>query len=371
MAQDILDASRLSSFFSNYCKSKGYQVDPKTNENGDTRLEISNLKERVILTIYHTGSIVTGGKKSVLRAEFEKLKQQITDDPQSLIGSSPHKLKACSTKYDIVLPEIMEQIKDRLSTFDSNFEIVQKESSPIYYVAKLIKLNSAITITQYHTGTLLLQGKEDALFNECCDFIEKVADPDEHDVVIRFLSSDEKSLEDFTARFTPKLLELAEFSAREKVGVGLEYLELHDRKWFIASECLRIVEIPLPEFSPLVMPASKAFEGFAKKILVDIGLYEPDHFKAKDSTFAHINDTKHPKRVSVCQKEKYVDTYLKRISLDLDMFRNFMMHSDGSAVTKVQSREEAIRLIDRIMVETKEIFEYFNDVFDILKSKGK
>jgi hypothetical protein len=266
-----------------------------------------------------------------------------------------------------VLPEIREQIKDRLSTLDSKFEIVQKESSPIYYIAKLIRSSSTVTITQYHKGTLLLQGKEDALFNECCDFIEKVADPDEHDVVIRFLSSDEKSLEDFTARFTPKLLELAESSAREKVGLALGYLELHDRKWFIASECLRIAEIPLPEFSPLVMPASKAFEGFAKKILVGIGLYDPDHFKSKHSTFAPINDKNHSKRIAVCEKGKYVDTYLTRISVDLDMFRNFMMHSDDSTVTKVESREEAIKLIDRIMVETEEIFGYLNDVFQLLR----
>jgi len=51
---------------------------------------------------------------------------------------------------------------------------------------------------------------------------------------------------------------------------------------------------------------------------------------------------KNPKRKTVCQKEKYVDTYLKKISLYLEMFRNFMMHSDDSNVTKVETIEDAL-----------------------------
>ncbi|MBA7548770.1 hypothetical protein ES705_41237 [subsurface metagenome] len=77
---------------------------------------------------------------------------------------------------------------------------------------------------------------------------------------------------------------------------------------------------------------------------------------------------KNPKRKTVCQKEKYVDTYLKKISLE--MFRNFMMHSDDSNVTKVETIEDALSEVKKIFEATKEIFEYFNDQFTIQSGRN-
>jgi hypothetical protein len=40
------------------------------------------------------------------------------------------------------------------------------------------------------------------------------------------------------------------------------------------------------------MPASKAFEGFAKKLLVGIGLFEAAYFKTEDANFSALYDKK-------------------------------------------------------------------------------
>jgi uncharacterized protein YeaO (DUF488 family) len=240
-----------------------------------------------------------------------------------------------------------------------------KLNPDVEYRAKITRNSFSITLTQYNNGTLLLQGKTDKLFDDSCDLIEKIANPSDKEVIARFISDDDETLKIFTERYTPELIDTAEENVKEKIEDVFNYLEPHDQKWFVASECLCLTKIPLPEFSPLVMPASKAFEGFAKKLLVDIELFEPDHFKTKNASFSHLNDTTNPKRKTVCQKEKYVDTYLKKISLDLDMFRNFMMHSDDSKVTKVETIEDALSEVKKIFEATKEIFEYFNDQFTI------
>ncbi|GAH83095.1 unnamed protein product, partial [marine sediment metagenome] len=156
-----------------------------------------------------------------------------------------------------------------------------------------------------------------------------------------------------------------EDNVKGKIGVAYDYFESYDQKWFIASECLCLTKIPLPEFSPLVMPASKAFEGFAKKLLVGIELFEADYFKRKNSNFSRLNDYNNPKRKAICDKEKYSDTMLKRISLCLDTNRNFMMHSDESRITKVDSQEEAEEKVNSIFKDTKEIFDYFKDLYPL------
>ena len=50
----------------------------------------------------------------------------------------------------------------------------------------------------------------------------------------------------------------------------------------------------------------------------------------------------------------------------LDTNRNFMMHSDSSKVTKVDSPKEAVEKVKTIFKDAKEIFEYFNDLYRLL-----
>jgi hypothetical protein len=236
----------------------------------------------------------------------------------------------------------------------------------IEYLAKIQRGSYSVTFTQYTNGTLLLQGKTDALFNDCCDLIESLCNPSEKEVISRFISSDEESLRVFIAKYTPELIGLAETKTKEALGEAYEYLEPYDQKWFIASECLSMAEIPLPEYSPVVMPASKALEGFAKKLLVDIELVPKDHWKNKNSNFSILYDHNHPSRKAICDKEKHTDSFLEKLSLCLDMSRNFMMHSDDAKVTKVESPQEAREKLDSIFRDTKEIFKYFNDNYRLI-----
>jgi uncharacterized protein YeaO (DUF488 family) len=364
MSQTNSNAEKIAKVFTDYCNSKNYQVQ-QSEEQNNLRIDISNLSERTIINIYYTDRVLVQGKQNSLKTEMENLKAKYEKNPQSFLGYEKRDIKACTTRYDIMLPELRTKIKDSLNTLEATVEITKNPKSDVEYIAKMTRNSFSITLTQYNNGTLLLQGKTDKLFDDSCDLIEKIANPSDKEVIARFISDDDETLKIFTERYTPELIDTAEENVKEKIGDVFSYLEDHDQKWFVASECLCLTKIPLPEFSPLVMPASKAFEGFAKKLLVDIELFEPDHFKTKNASFSHLNDTTNPKRKTVCQKEKYVDIYLKKISIDLDMFRNFMMHSDDSKVTKVETLEDAFSEVKKIFEETKEIFEYFNDQFTI------
>lgn len=366
MSKSISNATKLSQVFIEYCKEKKYQVKPSEDDNNDWRLEICNIRERTIVTIYHTGSIVLGGPHNSLKEEFKKLKQEIETNPQSFLGHKISEIKACATRYDIMLRELRTKIKESLNTLEATVEITESPSSAIEYRAKISRNSSPLTLTQYNNGTLLLQGKTDKLFDDSCDLIEKIANPSDKEVIARFISSDEDNLKFFAAKYTPALIVLAEGNVKKKIGAVYDYLEPYDKKWFVASECLCLTKIPLPEFSPLVMPASKAFEGFAKKLLVGIGLFEADYFKTKDANFSALYDKKNPKRKSICDEEKHADTMLEKIGVCVKTNRHFMMHSDESKITKVDSQEEAEEKVNTIFKDTKEIFDYFNDLFNLL-----
>lgn len=300
-----------------------------------------------------------------MKAEIEKLKEDFEANPQSFLGHEIPEIKACITTYDIMLRELRAKIKESLKTLEVTIEITDNPNPAIEYRAKIARNDFSATLTQYNNGTLLLQGKTDKLFDDSCDLIERIASPSEKDVIARFISSDEKNLEVFASKYTPELIILAEGNVKKKIEDVYEYLEPYDKKWFVASECLCLTKIPLSEFSPLVMPAAKAFEGFVKKLLIGIGLVDADYFKKKGANFSPLNNPS-PERRAICDKEKHADTMLRKIDLCIKTNRHFWMHSDESKITKVGSQEEAEEKVDSIFRDTKEIVDYFNGLYSLL-----
>ena len=355
-------------YLDNYCQGKKYTIKKETKDNYK-RIEVSNVLETIPLTLYETGKLVVGGSpKGKLRPEFEGIKQKLTDQPEILGGVEIQKIKSCSTKYSILLPATRESIKNGLGTIDGAVHYYDNPTPSEEYRAKLTTGSNSVSVTQYKNGTLFLQGKEDDLFSNVCDLIEKIATPSEVEIISRFFANDEESLKAFTASYSPALLEVAEKQIRDAIGTDtFDFLESHDQKWFIAAECLRIANIPLPEYSPIVMPASKAFEGYIKKLLIKVGFYAANHFATKGAKFDFINDPKSPIRIAFVAKEKYADTFLKEINLALDTHRNFMMHSDDSTVTKLDTFEKAIEKLDDIYRDIVKIHSYFksNPVFGL------
>jgi hypothetical protein len=353
-------ANKMLLAFKSACKK--YQIEEKVIEHA-TQLEISDGKNRAIVNIYHTGKIgPPGGKQTALREELKKIKKEIETNAEAFSDSTTCESKSCTTTYDILLEEFRQKIRTSLHNVTSEIEIENKPKTNIQYKAKLRRNGSSLTITQYSNGTLMLQGKDDVLHHNVCDLIDKIANPSEKEVTARFLSGDEKSLAVFTAKYTPELTEKAEINVKAKLGSTYDFLEPYDRKYFVAAESLLIANIPLPEYSPIVMPASKAFEGLAKKIVVGIGLYQPGSID-----FSILNDRTNPNRKSVCNKETHCDTFLVDLSVAIKKFRHFMMHSDTSNVTKVDTYVEAEEKLEEIYKESKKFFDYFNSVFILSK----
>ncbi|OGP82387.1 MAG: hypothetical protein A2Z08_03185 [Deltaproteobacteria bacterium RBG_16_54_11] len=363
MAEETTIQEVCAKFIESYCKEKGYQV-KTTSEPTKLRLDICNLSDRTIVNIYNTGKIQVQGKDNDLHQEISDLKKRIEAGPQD-VQQYGAVTKASSATYDIILADLRERIKESWATVAQTSEMEVSPSKYIAYRTKLSDRRSIVTVTQFTNGKLMLQGKTDYLFDMCCDHLEKTAQPSEKEVAARFVSSDQSVLEDFVARYTPDLVSFSEEEVRTEIGNAYGFLDDHDQKWLVASKCLCNSGIMLPEYSPFVMPSSKAFEGFVKKLMVSIGLVPVNHFFTKAANFSILNDKTNPSRMAVCAKEKYMDTMLEDLRLSLDKFRNFMMHSDSSFVTKVETPGAAKSLVQEVHKTIKEKFDYFGKVFSL------
>ncbi len=190
--------------FTSYCDSKNYQF-RQSEELNNLRIDISNLSERTIVKVYYSGKVQIQGGQNSLKAEIEKLKEDFEANPQSFLGHEIPEIKACITRYDIMLRELRAKIKESLKTLEATIEITDNPNPAIEYRAKIARNDFSATLTQYNNGTLLLQGKTDKLFDDSCDLIERIAIPSEKDVIARFISSDEKNLEVLLTKYTLSL----------------------------------------------------------------------------------------------------------------------------------------------------------------------
>lgn len=361
-------AQAKEAYIDNYCQKKGYQVAKSEVANG-MRLDISNLSEKSSVILYNSGSIVPqGSPKSALHKEFQNLKLDLEQNPDLLKNMGVTTIKSCTQKYEIIISELQNNIKDGLTSLGYSVDLQSNLNNNEIYRAKIQHNSMSLNIIQYKTGTLLIQGKQNTLFDEVCTLIEKVAKPAGQEVVVRFIADNSDALNSFNALFNPELQNRATESVKAKIGFDtFTFIEEHDQKYLVASECLRLCNIPLPEFSPIVMPASKAFEGFTKKLVISLGILDSNHFASKTANFSIVKDKNQPRTKTVIEKDRYAETHLSRLILSLDMFRNFMLHSDDSTVTKVRTFAEAENKLNDLFKELKELYHYFksNTVFGI------
>jgi len=358
-----IDIDKIIKLFTDYAVSKRYDI-KKTSTHGRVRLDISNFKETTIINIFPNGNVQIQGKSNSLQQEFIEFNAKLSSDHSLHATYLP---RACSTTYTIVSAEMIAKIKKFLyETQADSIKITENPSDNKFYTVSIGKNNSSLTVSQFKNGTLLLQGKEDSLFDDYCTLIESVAQISEKEIILRFLSGDEAALKEAAERYTPELITQAEKVARAKLATVFDYLEPHDQKYIIAAECLRLSEIPLPEYSALVMPASKAFEGFVKKIILNLGIVPPSHFNKLNATFHPLNDPKDPGRISACELDKYADKKLRELSVALDKFRNYMMHSDGSVVTIISTQQDAEQKLSEVYHEMVDKFKYFGTIVKLI-----
>jgi hypothetical protein len=249
-----------------------------------------------------------------------------------------------------------------LKQIGGEIKIQDNPDSLIEYRAKVAKDGSSITITQHDSGKLSIQGKADFLFHELCDQIEKIINSPQKEVTTRFFKGIEKHKEIIDVQTLPDLITKAESDIGEKLDGAFDFLDIHDRKLIVASRCLCLSGIKLPEYTPFVMPASKAFEGYTKKIIIKLGLISEEELKRKKGINFNVLVDNSEKKAEICRKDKNVNDILQRLSDCIKANRHYMMHSSDSTLCSIENPNHAKDKVTSICMDMREVYNYLNSL---------
>jgi len=358
----IVDPEEFEKSLRDHCSINDISIESKTIQYG-IQYKVCDRRDSVNLNLF-----MKAGKTSkvVFQSPNSKLQDQLREFVSALARAKPTGMDAikenCCAKYSVQDAILRDKIKELFSSLCSTSEQTTTEYEQ--YSLVLSDGSDRVRLRQFKNGTLIIQGLKCGLWDRICTTVEEHAGASVSEIATRFISKSEAEVDQFVAIVSPKLVENGENRAKEFLKDAYNSLSEWDKKYIVSSLCLLESKLSLPEYSCMVMPAAKGFEGFVKQLAVEMNWVGKREVEAKGWNFGEIWDRqngrfKNQKVQDYVSKVKHRDKYIDKLRNQMDFNRNFMMHSDSSQVTKVENLENAQKIVTNILETVLESFKYF------------
>jgi ribonuclease HIII len=340
-------------------QAKGYQVASETEINHGRQLK---LPDRSIINIYKSGKVTFGGKSTPLRADLENWyrTQQVTILSNIPPGTPDNSSRA--TRY-LVSTSKFDKIREVVASLPA--EIIwrkQDDTGHQAYRADIQRDNDRVVVTQYKTETLLVQGRASKLFDEVCELLDAHLVQAKADRATRYLPA-QQSQQALAEMSRPDAEQNAWNWLNNQIDKPIfDFLDKHDQDTLIAGSMLlqaaQSLHLAMPDYSPLVMPFARAYEGFLIKLFIHIGWVNATLIQKDSSQIVvgnwlndlhkHIEDTKRHGHIASDLKTAWEGT------------RHLMIHSDPTRQTKIATQMEAENEICGVLLRAiKRGYDYF------------
>lgn len=225
------------------------------------------------------------------------------------------------------------------------------------YALNIVRGWASLKITQYKNLTLLLQGGFSGLYNDVVSIVDRYCNPPVEDLINGATSEDSQSL--VKESITIDLKTEAKIKVQELIGENaFDFLEELDQKYLCSSFCLiKITEQrDIPEYSGVVTQASKAFEGFLKKLLLDKRLITWDVLEEKRERIGGDTSDTLKKQLPFPKRQK---TIIPILQTEWELSRNQLLHSDPVEPLELENIEAAKERFSAITKAIQEAYQAF------------
>ncbi len=252
-------------------------------------------------------------------------------------------------------PDVCTTLADSLRA--ASFDSIDEEDRPnTVFFAKLSHLGASATTTIYESGTILVQGKALWLVDRLCTLIEKEANLPMALVACRLLC-DVTEAEKVLKLVTDEVQTGAHEKCCEALGDALTFLSAYDQKYALTTFALLQLNISMPEYSYIVMPLAKCYEGYFIKLLISLSLTTLADVQTKDWNFGNVWNQDLKSFYAIGKDHK---VYLDRLKVQLPFCRHFYQHSDSTGLHEVKTFEIGRDHVEKIRREIKETYECFS-----------
>lgn len=326
--------------------------DQKEIQHGHT-VTVTDGQARVPINFYQTGKILIQGKNGPLQARLTEWKEEAERGGLvAPIAPQPSERLDRQTKF-LVLPDKTESIRTLVQSFpDGDVRFQEARGAAEIYRATVQQAGQRISVTQYGSGTLLVQGRNSELFDIFCEYLDPHLRQSFSERASRYLPEGTRG----TAIGAYLEGERAENEAvqwlHEQVSrEALAFLLENDRHTLLSAAGLRNAvhktNLILPDYSVIVMPFGKVFEGFMIRLAMRLELAGTENVQARADDIK-IGSWLAKIREAMPDQRRYGDIYDALAAAW--SARNKAVHSDPHHVFNVlKSSQEAEQEISTIL----------------------
>ena len=240
----------------------------------------------------------------------------------------------------------------------------------IEYMLKLSFKSDDLTLTQFKTGTLLIQGNYSDLFDRVISLIDSIKPLSDEERALLLVPKDDRDRILVDLREKPEIAKSATETSKSEAGDYFGFLFENDRKCFITggilTEIIRDSKRELPEYNFLVAIFSKVFEGFLIKLLIHKDFFSAEQYR-KNPDIADIGNALRKKKLhKYIKDERRFGFISEKLIAIWEGTRCKEMHSDPEANQEIVSISSFDVAVDKI----GEIKSCMHDAYAILVVHG-
>ena len=240
---------------------------------------------RLPVNFFHTGKITPQGKPCETKTAIVEWANLIQSGLVSTSDNSPTISQNRISKY-LVLPENFDKIREIIHHLPG--EISEKDVSgpaDVYRIENKLSGNR-VTISQFNSGTLMVQGLSSNLFDSVCETLDTHLTQSLAERASRYLSGEnERNTVTAYLEQPDAENELTQWLLQHIDKKVLNFLYDNDQRTLLAAAGVRNAfqksNGELPDYSVVVMPFAKAFEGFLVKLAISSWVNKRRRFSGK------------------------------------------------------------------------------------------
>ncbi len=186
----------------------------------------------------------------------------------------------------------------------------KKKKDTIDYLLEITEGKNHLTVTQFSTGKLLLQGPDSILVSQVKEIINKYEPISNKEEALTYVEKGKQKVAEQVIEQIEGFDEYCEKAIKTLCEDAYNYLNLIDKKQIVTAlgllQAIKEHSISLPLYNPIVYPVAKAFEGFIIKMMID----------KKAFTFEAYKENSDIAKIGNWLREKKFDKYIKDIKRD-------------------------------------------------------
>lgn len=347
----------------NFISESKCEIVNNRNIQSGVQLLIFNGSEFVNINVYETGKIHAHGKPSDF-LDFVKGWIKLQTDERTMHTQRENSLNANRTsKYKLSTENIEKVRNDIMENFHEFTTIITKNEPAEFYRLEINQDAEKVFVTQFSSGTLLIQNKNNFIFDRVCDLLDShitqtyedrtrsfIPDSPSLEVVSQYIDQNPRSENDAVNWLQKKLnKDVLDFLCQKdhqtlKSAAGV-YLAIQNSKSI------------LEDYSVIVMPFAKVYEGFIIELAINLGLTDREKIKENLSE-VQISKWIGEIKTRIPDNRRY--SLISNSLISAWDCRNKTMHSDPEyplgIISSLIDADKEISMIIRAMEQAHRLF---------------